>query len=371
MTDKSSKTAPKPSPVDVDTGLRETPISLGEFRQVIPGQFRQPNDWMSWCALGRVVGTAGVCLWLLSLVDIEGGASLVWEVPSLVILWVLYGWVLVGLFVLGHDCGHGAFSSRRWVNTVVGHLSMAPLANSLLVWRITHDHHHAHTQLRGQEVDWSANLRTRAEFESRHQRCPLLVRVGYGLPFGVVIWIVWNALRRGAQVRSMLTDPQWRATKTKLLGSNLLMVACVLAVYGGLWFWLGFWGMLKYHGVPAAIAMITGSFILTIQHANSGSLLYSAEGWDPVRSQVASSFDIRFPSWIEYLWCNINIHVPHHIAPDIPWYHLKKAGSELRAIFPHLYLEQRFTLEHLKFFVRTPFLKPVDGHGYFLLDPSG
>jgi hypothetical protein len=60
MTDKSSKTSPKPSPVEVDTGLRQSPISLGELRQVVPGQFRQPNDWMSWCALGRVVGTAGV-----------------------------------------------------------------------------------------------------------------------------------------------------------------------------------------------------------------------------------------------------------------------------------------------------------------------
>ena len=46
----------------------------------------------------------------------------------------IYGWVLVGLFVVGHDCGHGSFSRRRWVNEVVGHLAMAPLANSFATW---------------------------------------------------------------------------------------------------------------------------------------------------------------------------------------------------------------------------------------------
>ena len=171
-------------------------------------------------------------------------------------------------------------------------------------------------------------------------------------------------------MRSMLTRRQWQIRKTQLLYSNLLMVACVFTIYGGLWFWVGFWDMLKYHGVPAAVAMITGSFIITVQHSNSQSLLYATEGWDPVRSQLASSFDVRFPSWIEYVWCNINIHVPHHIAPEIPWYHLKKAACELQGTLPRCYLKERFTLEHLKFFVRTPFLKPVEDKGYFLLDPS-
>jgi omega-6 fatty acid desaturase (delta-12 desaturase) len=370
VTGKSVESRPKLKPTEVDDRLRETPLSLHELRQAIPPQFRKPDDITSWCALARVLGSAGICLWMLSLVQIDGGAVLVWKLAGLGTLWVLYGWVLVGLFALGHDCGHGAFSGRSWVNTAIGHLCMSPLANSLLVWRVTHDHHHSHTQLRGQDVDWSANLRTRTEFASRHPRCPILVRWGYRLPFGIFIWIAWNAIRRGANVRSMLTRPQWQTTKTQLLCSNLLMVACVFAIYGGLWFWVGFWGMLKYHGVPAAVAMITGSFILTVQHANSESVLYATGAWDRVRSQLASSFDVRFPSWIEYLWCNINIHVPHHIAPGIPWYHLKKAASGLQGTFPRCYLEERFTPEHLKFFIRTPFLKPVEDKGYFLLDSA-
>ena len=107
------------------------------------------------------------------------------------------------------------------------------------------------------------------------------------------------------------------------------MYLSVVLIYGGLWLSVGFWDMLKYHGVPAAIAMLTGSFIITIQHANSRSLVYTADGWDPARSQMASTFDVRFPKWVEYLWCNINIHIPHHVAPEIPWYHLPESARIL------------------------------------------
>jgi omega-6 fatty acid desaturase (delta-12 desaturase) len=247
---------------------------------------------------------------------------------------------------------------------------MSPLGNSLVAWQITHDHHHRYTQLRGQEVDWSANLRTRADLRSPSRRHAPLVRLGYRLPLGIFIWIGWNTLRRAVDVRSM-TSGEWQAWRTPLRRSNLSMFGSVVLIYGGLWMWVGFWDMLRYHGVPAAIAMLTGSFIITIQHANSQSLIYAARAWDPARSQMASTFDVRFPRWVEYLWCNINIHVPHHVAPEIPWYHLPESARLLSAALPGCYLESRFGVEHLRFFWRAPFLRPVEGKGYFILDSAG
>jgi len=359
-----------PTPCEVDARLRQAPVSLAELRRIVPPRLRAPNAGASWRALGRVLATSGICLWLLSFLGAAGGPALLWEGPALVAVWIFYGWVLVGLFALGHDCGHGAFSSRKWVNTLIGHLCMSPLGNSLVAWQITHDHHHRYTQLRGQEVDWSANLRTRADLRSPSRRHAPLVRLGYRLPLGIFIWIGWNTLRRAVDVRSM-TSGEWQAWRTPLRRSNLSMFGSVVLIYGGLWMWVGFWDMLRYHGVPAAIAMLTGSFIITIQHANSQSLIYAARAWDPARSQMASTFDVRFPRWVEYLWCNINIHVPHHVAPEIPWYHLPESARLLSAALPGCYLESRFGVEHLRFFWRAPFLRPVEGKGYFILDSAG
>ena len=371
MTLESSGNRKGLTPCLVDARLREAPLSLVELRRTLPLRLRTPNVTASWRALSRVLAMAGICLGLLSLLDVEGGVPLLWQAPALAGVWIFYGWVLVGLFALGHDCGHGSFSNRKWVNTLIGHLCMSPLGNSLVAWQITHDHHHRHTQLQGQEVDWSANLRTRAEVRSSSSRHTALVRLGYRLPFGMLIWIVWNTLRRAVNLRSILTSEEWRTWKKPLRRSNLWMCGSVVLIYGGLWLSAGFWGMLKYHGVPAAVAMLTGSFIITIQHANSRSLIYTADGWESARSQMASTFDVRFPKWVEYLWCNINIHIPHHVAPEIPWYHLPESARILSAALPGSYLESRFSVEHLEFFWQTPFLQPVKDKGYFILDSAG
>ena len=38
--------------------------------------------------------------------------------------------------------------------------------------------------------------------------------------------------------------------------------------------------------------------------------------------------------------------------------------------YPLLYQEQPFALRHLSWFYRTPFLKKVEGKGYFVLDAA-
>ena len=87
-----------------------------------------------------------------------------------------------------------------------------------------------------------------------------------------------------------------------------------------------------------------------------------------MRGQLVSTFDVRFPAWLEYLWCHINIHIPHHISPGIPWYYLEAAGRSMRQAYPAHYQEQTFGLHHLTWFYRTPFLKKIEDKGYYVLD---
>ncbi len=357
-------------PCMVDERTREETITLPQVRRAVPGEYLKPDALRSWWALIRVLGCMAVCLFALSLVRPGAEMELLWQIPALIALWILYGWVLVGLFVIGHDCGHRSFSRRGWVNTLVGYFCLSPLGNSFHTWRLTHDHHHAYTQLREQEVDWAAHLVTREEFESPTLKRSFITRLGYTLPFGIFLWIAWNTVRRGVLVHKMLTPNQLTRERRRLLWSNTIMGASLLAIYAGLWTFCGFWGVLKYHGIPATIAMVTGWLIITIQHANEHSLLYEKTGWTPVRGQLVSTFDIRFPAWLEYLWCYINFHIPHHISPTIPWYYLKKAGRALHQAYPAHYQEQTFGLRHLAWFYRTPFLKKIEDKGYYVLDAS-
>jgi omega-6 fatty acid desaturase (delta-12 desaturase) len=360
-----------PTPATVDAALSANPLSLPTIRRAIPRDCFALSAPRAWGALLRVVVSAGACLFLLSRVQPHPATdplALVWQVPLLLVLWVMYGWVLVGAFTIGHDCGHRTFSRRGWVNTLVGHLCMTPLANSFHVWRLTHGHHHAHTNLRGQDVDWAAFLMTREEFESRGKAVPLIVRLGYALPFGIALWVTWNALRRGFALDAMLTPAQRVEERARIRWSNAILLAVLLVIYGGLWYAAGFWGMIKYHGIPALVAMFTGWLHITIQHANEASVLYEAPAWTPAKGQMVSTFDVRFPRVLEYLWFRINIHIPHHVSTGIPWYNLDRAAEALEHAYPDLYQKEAFTPRHLSWFYRTPFLRRVDDRGYFAMD---
>ena len=353
------------TPQLVDARMSAQELTLPQMRRAIPQECLVVSAWRSWAALFRVLACAAVCVAVLTQIHVEQS---LWQLPSLVGVWLIYGWVLVGLFVLGHDCGHRSFSRRKWVNTVVGHICLSPLANSYHAWRVTHDHHHAYTQLRGQDVDWASYLVTREEYEAT--RPSLVTRIGYAIPFGAFFWIWWNSLERAVAIHRVLSLEVFAREKRRLRTSSVVVALTVLAIYGGLWYATGFWGMLKYYGVPAMVAMATGWVIIAIQHANEDSLLYEKNAWTPAKGQVVSTFDTRFPRWLEVLWCGINFHIPHHVSPGIPWYNLEKAAHALREAYPQHYQEHRFRLRDLLAFYRTPFLKKVAGEGYFVFDAT-
>lgn len=355
-------------PKDVDSQSRSEELGLVDLQKSIPVEYGNPSEARSWWTLFRVLLCIASCLGLLSLVEIGSGWQLLWQVPALAVLWVVYGMVLVGLFVVGHECGHYSFSRHRWVNNVIGHLVMAPIMNGLQTWRVTHDHHHRHTQLRGQEVDWAAHLVTREEYGKLTWRKNFLTKLGYKIPYGIFIWISMNTIRRGFFIRNMLGPEKFRKEKGKILGSNMLMLLVTASVYGAWWYTTGFLGMMKYHGIPAFIAAAFGCIIVTIQHANEYTLVYSKKGWSPVRGQLVSTFDVRFPRWIEWLWCDITIHIPHHVLPGIPWYHLRKAGRALRGAFPKYYQEYPFRFRDFGWAKKAPFLEESKEKGFYEMD---
>ncbi|KAF8908905.1 delta-12 fatty acid desaturase protein [Gymnopilus junonius] len=64
-------------------------------------------------------------------------------------LWAIYGfWAglfATGLWVIGHECGHQAFSESKTINNTVGWIVHSALGVPYHSWRITHAKHHAST----------------------------------------------------------------------------------------------------------------------------------------------------------------------------------------------------------------------------------
>jgi omega-6 fatty acid desaturase (delta-12 desaturase) len=310
--------------------------TLAGIRRSIPESCYEISPVKSWITVARILAMLSACLYLETQTE---------NIFYLFPLWFMHGQILVGLFVLGHDCGHNTFSKNKTVNLIMGHAAFSPLGNGLINWTVTHNHHHAHTQLRGQDVDWSKWLMTEKECREARWKKNFAGKLGYLLPFGVFFWIWLNAIGRG-----------FKNTSSRVRVSNLIMWSVMLTLYAGLAWFTGFSGLFKYHGIPATIAMLTGYFLLTIQHANEKSKWFEESSWTPVRGQMESTFDVRFPRLFEWLWLDINIHVPHHVSPAIPWYELRNARLALKRDHPELYQERKFSFLEVKWMIRTPVL---------------
>lgn len=63
--------------------------------------------------------------------------------------WLLYGYfqgcVGTGLWILGHECGHGAFSGFPLINDIIGWHLHSLLLVPYFSWKITHARHHRYT----------------------------------------------------------------------------------------------------------------------------------------------------------------------------------------------------------------------------------
>ena len=178
-------------------------------------------------------------------------------------------------------------------------------------------------------------------------------------------------MQRGAKVEPMLRPAVYDRNRKSLKYSNLFMMGTTLVVYGAFWYFTGFWGMLKYHHIPVSLASLLGGIMVSVGHANINTLWYDREKWSPMRGQLVSTYDYRFPRWLEFLVLNINIHIPHHVSVRIPWYHLKPAAKALQKAYPEYYQELPFLFRDMSWIVWAPVIEKDEAAGTYQMKRVG
>jgi len=337
-----------PPPSVIDQRARAAGATIATIRDLIPRECHRIEPRRSWSALLVGVLRLAFSLFLLSLVQPVWGPGLVWQIPLLSAAWLFSGWCYTGIFVLGHDCGHMAFSDRRWVNELVGHLCLSPVFTGFHNWRIGHNFHHAKTQLRGVDPDWAEKMMTRAEYDRAKLGDKAHVRLGFGTPLGFVTGF-WVGIFRRTFMKTLYPQiPVARGVERELFLSTVVTLLVSGSITAALYRHGGAWAVLKYYYVPALIAASHGAMLTYLHHTAADALVFDKESWTPFRGQVVSTFNVRFPRWLEALWFDINIHLVHHLAPRIPWYQLRDATEAIRAVDATWVQERRFSFAYLR-----------------------
>ncbi|KAF8888760.1 hypothetical protein BD779DRAFT_1672098 [Infundibulicybe gibba] len=105
----------------------DLPASLKEIRAAIPAKFFVRDTRRGLLYLAPIIYKGA-----LSPIGAELSRWAAWGV-----YWWFQGLIFTGIWVIGHECGHGAFSDHKWVNDIIGFVRylisiLRSTANSIL-----------------------------------------------------------------------------------------------------------------------------------------------------------------------------------------------------------------------------------------------
>jgi acyl-lipid omega-6 desaturase (Delta-12 desaturase) len=239
------------------------------------------------------------------------------------------GALLVRVFIVQHDCGHGSFFASRRINAIVGRMcsmiTLTPFAN----WSRQHSLHHADwnnlDRLGGGSDIYSACLTVKEylartpwqRFLYRLPRHPLVANIL--LPPLVFILLY----------RVPFDTPRtWSRERYSVYLTN----AALVAVFGTLVALLGWREVLLVHLPIMTVASILGVWLFTLQHRFDTARWTKKGQWNFVSAALAGSSWFRLPPVLHWLTGNIGFHHVHHLNPRIPNYRLSAAHDSILSL---------------------------------------
>jgi omega-6 fatty acid desaturase (delta-12 desaturase) len=314
-----------------DSSARTAPLTARDWLSTL-ARYRDPSTRRSLWELG-VTLVPFFALWALAWMALSISP---WLALALA---MLNGAFLVRIFIIQHDCGHGAFLANRtaqdWVGRTLGVLTLTPYA----VWRRTHSIHHAHHgDLDARGIGDVLTL-TIEEYRARGWFGRLMYRL-YRNP--VVLFVLGPSYLFLLQNRLPfgLMKSGWRYW-TSAMGTNAMIgIAIGLIVWFG-----GFWPVLLIYLPTSLIAATLGVWLFYVQHQFEETHWAKGEDWQLHEAALEGSSHYILPQPLRWFSGNIGIHHVHHLYSRIPFYRLPEVIHDHRALAE----AQRLTLrESLK-----------------------
>ena len=254
------------------------------------------------------------------------------------------GGLLVRVFIIQHDCGHGSFFPNRSVNDFVGRLmsvlTMAPYG----LWKREHALHHATSGNLEKRGVGDIDTMTVAEYMS----LPLLGKLRYRLYrnplflFGIGVPLYFVFIQRSPWLHGLAARDAWKS----VMGLNLGLAA----FYSPFVYFFGFWDTLFVVWPMVHLASAAGGWLFFVQHQFEETRWDHAGEWDfQVAALLGSSF-YDLPKVLNWFTGNIGLHHIHHLNSMIPNYRLQdclNASPELKKL-NHLTLWESFKCSRLK-----------------------
>lgn len=244
-------------------------------------------------------------------------ASVAYEMWVGVLLTIPAAGILVRLFIIQHDCGHGSFFKSKTTNEWVGRFISVFTITPYSYWRQAHAIHHATSGnlcRRGVgdigilTVREYLELSVRKRIIYRLYRHPLILQllgspyhffIDQRIPFGVP-----DSIKGGWQ--------------------SIMALNVVLAVVYGLAIYFFGWKPVVIGFIPVVVmAAWIGGWLFYIQHQFENTYWVENENWNFQAAALYGSSYYDLPSILHWFTGNIGLHHIHHLCGTIPNYRLR------------------------------------------------
>lgn len=230
--------------------------------------------------------------------------------------------LVVRLFIIQHDCGHGAYFRSRWANEIVGLLCSLTTYTPYAMWRRNHAAHHAvwnNLDKRSSGGDIYSGCLTLKEYEALSPLRQRLYRAALHplvsqLLLPPVVFILLHRIPFGA-------SRAWRKERTSVYLTNL-GIGAFLATLTLL---MGWEPVLLVQLPVITIASIIGVWLFAVQHRFEQSLWLRQTHWTAAGAALHGSSWLRLPKVLQWFSGNIGFHHVHHLMPRVPNYRLQAA----------------------------------------------
>ena len=226
---------------------------------------------------------------------------------------------LVRLFMIQHDCGHGAFFRHRlvndWVGRALGVLTLTPYD----FWRRTHAVHHATSGNLDQRGMGDIDTLTVREYLalSRFGRLRYRLYRHPAIMFGVgpaYLFVIQHRLPVGLMRGGWVP---WLST----MATN----AAIALIVATLIFFIGVKAFVLVHLPILLLAASAGVWLFYVQHQFEETSWSENRNWTFHEAALHGSSHYDLPPVLRWFTANIGIHHVHHLCSRIPYYRLPRA----------------------------------------------
>lgn len=264
--------------------------------------------------------------------------------------------LLVRVFIIFHDCGHGSYFKSRGANRFWGVITGILTFTPYHYWWHSHAVHHSHAgdlDERGWGDVWTMTV-------EEYLKAPRWTRIKYRFARNpICLFIIGPTILFLIVHRLPYSHAGKRGIKSvHLTNLGIVLLASTISF---------FIGLKAYLLIQLPIIMVAGSagvWLFYVQHQFEGVYWERHEEWDYVDEAMRGSSYLKLPRVLQWFTGNIGFHHIHHLCPRIPNYFLERCYKE-NPMFQEIKAITFFTsLKSLTFRLWDEQNKKLVGFGY-------